>query len=77
MASWNPIAESVAKLMEPAQQELQQTLRAILAEQKATNVLLSQIAVALVEEPTPPAPPTKQQTPRRLQAIPKSKEKPS
>jgi hypothetical protein len=56
---------------------LQQTLRAILAEQKATNVLLSQIAVALVEEPTPPAPPTKQQTPRRLQAVPKSKEKPS
>lgn len=40
---FNPVAESIAKMMEPAQQELQQTLRAILAEQSKTVALLEQL----------------------------------
>jgi hypothetical protein len=70
---FNPVAESIAKMMEPAQTELQQTLRAILAEQSKTVAILHKIALALAEEPEPSPPPA------NLRAIktPRTKEKPS
>jgi hypothetical protein len=76
---FNPVADSLAKIMEGPQRELQQTLRAILAEQskavallEAIDATMKQVALAPTDEPEPTPPPQN----LRVIKTPKTKEKP-